>query len=70
MGCAGGQQQKKKVFPVEGQILVRQKARVLVKMRDSMWCCMFLPSWANPHYVSDPLPRHCGIVVALDGSEP
>ena len=25
---------------------------------------------ANPHYVSDPLPRHCGIIVALDSSEP
>ena len=24
----------------------------------------------NPHYVSDPLPRHCGIIVALDSSEP
>ena len=22
------------------------------------------------HYVSDPLPRHCGIIVALDSSEP
>ena len=25
---------------------------------------------ANPHYVSDPLPRHFGIIVALDSSEP
>ena len=25
---------------------------------------------ANPHYLSDPLPRHCGIIVALDSSEP
>ena len=25
---------------------------------------------ANPHYVSDPLPRHYGIIVALDSSEP
>ena len=25
---------------------------------------------AHPHYVSDPPPRHCGIIVALDSSEP
>ena len=25
---------------------------------------------ANPHYVSDPLPCHCGIIVALDSCEP
>jgi hypothetical protein len=25
---------------------------------------------ANPHYVSDPVPRHCGIIVVLDSSEP
>ena len=24
---------------------------------------------AKPHYVSDPLPCHCGIIVALDSSE-
>ena len=27
-------------------------------------------SSANPHCVSDPLPGHCGITVALDSSEP
>ena len=44
--------------------------KLWVKLRCSLPLHNLVSDSADPHYVSDPLPRHRGIIVALDSSEP